>query len=212
MTEPTSNAGKPSKPVGIFWGYLLVAVSTAVVLVGILVVFATHIVDFSFLSDAACREVPQTRFYDSFTYCFYGTGWDEETYLAAVSGFYSTLIAVLVAVQALVSWLAFTVIRSSNKQAISEEVEKEIPYFFRTKDADPIVQDALQEISYEAARAALREIMKDDAKDIEELQRHVYENLQSALEGLQGDVEQLKDGFEAYLEGNDAGHENGEIN
>lgn len=212
MTEPTSNAGKPSKPVGIFWGYLLVAVSTAVFLVGILVVFATHIVDFSFLSDAACREVPQTRFYDSFTYCFYGTGWDEETYLAAVSGFYSTLIAVLVAVQALVSWLAFTVIRSSNKQAISEEVEKEIPYFFRTKDADPIVRDALQEISYEAARTALREIMKDDAKDIEELQRHVYEKLQPALEGLQGDVEQLKDGFEAYLEGNDADHENGEIN
>lgn len=102
MTEPTSNAGKTSKPVGIFWGYLLVAVSTAVVLVGILVVFAAHVVDFSFLSDAACRAVPQTRFYDSFTYCFYGTGWDEETYLAAVSGFYSTLIAVLVAVQALV--------------------------------------------------------------------------------------------------------------
>lgn len=212
MTESTSRSGKPSKPVGIFWGYLLVAVSTAVVLVGILFIFAAHIVDFSFLSDAACREVPQTRFYDSFTYCFYGTGWDEETYLAAVSGFYSTLIAVLVAVQALVSWLAFTVIRSSNKQAISEEVEKEIPYFFRTKDADPIVRDALQEISYEAARAALREIMKDDAKDIEELQRHVYETLQPALEGLQGDVEQLKDGFEVFLEGNDADHENGEIN
>lgn len=211
MTKPTDNAGKPSKPVGIFWGYLMVAVSTAVVLVGILVVFATHIVDFSFLSDAACREVPQTRFYDSFTYCFYGTGWDEETYLAAVSGFYSTLIAVLVAVQALVSWVAFTVIKSSNKQAISEEVEKEIPYFFRTKDADPIVRDALQEISYEAARTALREMMKDDANDIEELQRYVYEKLQPTLEGLQGDVEQLKGGFEEYLEGIDVDHENGEI-
>lgn len=70
MTEPSSKAGKPSKPVGIFWGYLLVAISTAVVLVGILVVFATHIVDLSFLSDAACREVPKTRYYDSFTYCF----------------------------------------------------------------------------------------------------------------------------------------------
>jgi hypothetical protein len=211
MTEPASNAGKPPKPVGIFWGYLLAAVSTAVVLVGILVVFATHIVDFSFLSDAACREAPQTRYYDSFTYCFYGTGWDEETYLAAVSGFYSTLIAVLVAVQALVSWLAFTVIRSSNKQAISEEVEKEIPYFFRTKDADPIVRDALKEISYEVARNALRDIMKDDAKDIEELQRQVYEKLLPAIEGMQGDVEQLKDGFEQYLEGNDADHESGRI-
>lgn len=211
MTEPISNGGKPSKPVGIFWGYLLVAVSTAVVLVGVFVVFATHIVDFSFLSDAACREVPQTRYYDSFTYCLYGTDWDEETYLAAVSGFYSTLIAVLVAVQALVSWLAFTVIRSSNKQAISEEVEKEIPYFFRTKDADPIVRDALQEISYEAARAALREIMKDDAKDIEELQRHVYDKLLPRLEGMRGDVEQLQADIEQYLEGNDAGHENGKI-
>ena len=211
MTEPTSNAGKPSKPVGIFWGYLLVAVSTAVALVGILAVFATHIVDFSFLSDAACREVPQTRFYDSFTYCFYGTGWDEETYLAAVSGFYSTLIAVLVAVQALVSWLAFTVIRSSNKQAISEEVEKEIPYFFRTKDADPIIRDALQDISLEAAKAALQQLMKEDAKATEELQRQVYEKLVPGYEGLRGDVEQLQAEFERYLEGDDADQENGKI-
>ena len=213
MTEPTSNAEKPPKPVGIFWGYLLVAVSTAVVIVGILFVFATHIVDFSFLSDAACREVPKTRYYDSFTYCFYGSDWDEETYLAAVSGFYSTLIAVLVAVQALISWLAFTVIRSSNKQAIGEEVEKEVPYFFKTKDADRLLQAALKEISHKAAKDALNELRKEDDKSTEELQQAVYDELQPALEGVRGEMEELRVRLEEYINDDeeDVGEEEGTI-
>ncbi|MES0826753.1 hypothetical protein [Ruegeria sp. SCP11] len=211
MTQTSKDADKPHKPVGIFWGYLLVAVSTAVAVIAILFVFATHIVDFSFVSDATCRVVSETRFYDRFTYCFYGSDWDEETYLGAVSGFYSTLVAVLVAVQALISWLAFTVIRSSNKQAISEEVEKEIPYFFRTKDADPIIQDALNAISYEAAKTALQDIVKDDTKATEELQRQVYEKLVPGFDGLRGDVEQLQAQFERYLEGDDADQDNGKI-
>lgn len=186
---------------GIFWGYLLVAVLTAVVLVSLLALFAVHMVNFSFLSDAACHKIEATRFFREFTYCFYGSDWNEETYLSAVSGFYSTLVAVLVAVQALISWLAFTVIRSSNKQAISEEVEREVPFFFRTKDADKLLQDTLNAISVEAAKEAMKELRKDDDKATEALQNAVYEDLKPTVEGLRGKIEELRVKVDVLLNG-----------
>ncbi|WP_114011716.1 hypothetical protein [Cohaesibacter intestini] len=208
MAQIAENSFKPNKPVGIFWGYLLVAVSTALALVALLFwFFATFMVDLSFLSDAACRKVSETRFYDSFTYCFYGSDWDEESYLSAISGFYSTLVAVLVAVQALISWLAFTVIRSSNKQAIGEEVEREVPYFFKTKDADRLMREALNDISYQAAKEALSNLRKDDDKSTEELQQVVYDNLQPALEGIQGEIEELRVRLDSLNDGYDDGSE-----
>ncbi|WYK06610.1 hypothetical protein DWF04_017335 [Cereibacter sphaeroides f. sp. denitrificans] len=198
------SSGDPQKlvrPVGIFWGYLLVAVLTAVVLVSLLALFAVHMVNFSFLSDAACHKIEATRFFREFTYCFYGSDWNEETYLSAVSGFYSTLVAVLVAVQALISWLAFTVIRSSNKQAISEEVEREVPFFFRTKDADKLLQDTLNAISVEAAKEAMKELRKDDDKATEALQNAVYEDLKPTVEGLRGKIEELRVKVDVLLNG-----------
>lgn len=201
MAVSSGDLQKLARPVGIFWGYLLVSVLTAVVLIGLLALFAVHIVDFSFLSDAACRKVEATRFSSEFTYCFYGSDWNEEVYLSAVSGFYSTLVAVLVAVQALISWLAFTVIRSSNKQAISEEVEREVPFFFRTKDADKLLQDALKMISVEAAKEAMKELRKEDDKATEALQNAVYEELKPTVDGLTGKIEELRVKVDELLNG-----------
>lgn len=192
MAVFSSDSQKLVRPVGIFWSYLLVAVLTAVVLVGFLALFAMHMVDFSFLSDAACRKVETTRFSSEFTFCFYGSDWNEETYLSAVSGFYSTLVSVLVAVQALISWLAFTVIRNSNKQSISEEVEREVPFFFRTKDADKLLQETLMAISVKAAKEAIKGLRTDDDKATEALQNAVYEDLKPSVEGLMGKIEELR--------------------
>ncbi|WP_299144185.1 hypothetical protein [uncultured Tateyamaria sp.] len=202
MSEAATN-GKNNKSKSIYWGYLACSVITSIVLIVLVGLFFLHVVDVSFLSDAACRQIESSRYYDKFTYCFYGSDWDEETYLAAVSGFYSTLIAVLVAVQALISWLSFAVIRSSNKQSIEEEIEKEIPYFFRTKDADRLLEDALTAISADAAKNAIKGLRQEDDKAMEALQKLVYEELQPALEGARGEIEELQVKIEALKNGDD---------
>lgn len=203
MSTMPQETAKPLRPAGIFWGYLLAAICGALAVIAVLFLLAVHLIDLSFLSDAACRKVEATRYFSKFTYCFYGSDWNEEVYLSAISGFYSTLVAILVAVQALISWLAFTVIRSSNKQAIGEEVEREVPYFFKSKDADRLLRDVLQETSHQAAKSALTEIRKDEDKSTEELQRAVYNDLQPALEGVRGEIEELRVKFESYINGDD---------
>ncbi len=92
-------------------------------------------------------------------------------------------------------------IRSSNKQAISEEVEREVPFFFRTKDADKLLQDTLNAISVEAAKEAMKELRKDDDKATEALQNAVYEDLKPTVEGLRGKIEELRVKVDVLLNG-----------
>ena len=83
------------------------------------------------------------------------------------------------------------VIRNSNKQEIEREIEKEIPYFFKTKDSDKIVQDALTEISASAARKAVNELRDDEDNALEALQKLIYDELQPQFSGFRGKIEEL---------------------
>jgi hypothetical protein len=172
MTKEVSNKAN-NRSYGIFWRYLLCSVATTIALVGLAALAFLHIFDFAFLEDAACKEVEASKYYKEFTYCFYGSDWNEETYLATVSGFYSSLVAVLVAVQAMISVLAFVVIKTSNKGAIEEEVEKELPKYFATVAA----VDQVRGFVDESVRSALG-------------QNLAVVNTQ--IEGLMGQLEELQ--------------------
>ena len=141
-----------------YFGLLGCAILTSVVLLALGGLWVYHMVDVKFLGDASCSQAGGSYYLPKFTYCFYSDKWNDETYLAAISSMYTTLITVLIALQALISWVSFMVIRNSNKQVIEREVEKEIPYFFRTKDADKLLQDALKSISVDAAKRAAIEL------------------------------------------------------
>lgn len=172
----------PARP--IFLGYLLCAVVTSIVLFGLIAIAIIHVVDVSFLSEAACRQVQETNWYRSFTYCFYGSDWNQSTYLSAVSGFYSTIIAVLVAVQALVSGLAFVFVRSTNRRAIEDEVEAQLPTYFGTVKAAEEVQQVVARVSGDAIEQAVEQRTAELEDELEGLKENYY--------GLQGEYEALK--------------------
>lgn len=182
MTLENQSQITPRRP--IFLGYLLSAVATAMVVLLLLALAVTHIVDVSFVSEAACRRFETTSWYSSFTYCFYGSDWDQSTYLAAVSGFYSTIIAVLIAVQALVSGLAFVFVRSTNRRSIEDAVEVQLPAYFGTVKALNTIKKIVDEVSADAVPNAVKQSTADIQDKLSDLEGNFY--------GLQGEYESLK--------------------
>ncbi|WP_392338758.1 hypothetical protein [Loktanella salsilacus] len=182
------SAKTPWRP--IFLGYLLCAVVTAIVLLFCLALVVTHVVDISFMSDAACQRAAGTKFYSSFTYCFYGSEWNESTYLSAVSGFYSTIIAVLVAVQALVSGIAFVFVRSTNRRAIEDEVEVQLPAYFQTIKAADMVEAVVRQVSSGAVERAVDQKTAELQDQLSDLEQNYY-GLQSEYETLREVVAKL---------------------
>ena len=84
-------------------------------------VFAVYLfIDLSFLSSASCGAA------DDYVYCFFDEKWDSGTYLSTITGFYSTIITLLIALLGVVAGLAFIVIRSSALQQAEESIEKEV--------------------------------------------------------------------------------------
>jgi len=59
-------------------------------------------------------------------YCFFSQNWDDGTYLSSITGFYTNLITVLLALMAIMSALSFVVIRSSAKGHIEDYVDNVI--------------------------------------------------------------------------------------
>lgn len=141
-------------------------------------------VDVEFLSDAACRRAEDSLWYGTFTYCFYGDGWNESTYISAVSGFYSTIIAVLIAIQALVSGLAFVFVRSTNRRAIEDEVEVQLPAYFGTVKAVDSMKIIVSDLSGGAIEQAITQRTAELESQLSELKESYY--------GLQGDYEELR--------------------
>lgn len=174
-----------------FWGLLACALTTTVVIIGVGGYTIMHMVDVKFLTDVACQDFGPSKFVPKFTYCFYDEEWDSETYLAAITSFYTTLITVLIALQALISWVSFIVIRNSNKQEIESEVEKELPNFFRNKNSDTVIKEALQD---NMKREVLR-VVKDraDSEDeaVDGLQDSVYNQVLPQLTDIKAEIEQL---------------------
>lgn len=165
------NSGR--KEHGIYWKYLFCAVVTAILVISLAALYFKINVNVNFLSNTACQQVKAAPFSKEYTFCFYGSEWDEGTYLSSITSFYSTLITVLIAAQSLVSALAFVVIKASNKRIVEEEVESELPKYFNTV----------------AAVNQVREFVNDSTKSALSDQLGDVKNL---ISGLQGDVEELR--------------------
>lgn len=154
------------------------AVATAIAIIGLSAILLIHVIDIRFVSEAACHHVDTSNILGKYTYCFYGQDWDEEAYLSAISGFYSTLIAVLIAVQALISILAFVVVRASNRSAIEEEIEKELPRYFDTvKSVDRVKSfvEVASKASVADQYAQMEKTIRGLQGELEEVQARLYE-------------------------------------
>lgn len=178
MAVNSQNNGMMRKEYGIYWKYLLCAVVTTVSLAMLAVLFFKMNMDVKFLSQAACQQVKVTPFSKEYTFCFYGSDWDEGTYLSSITNFYSSLVTVLIAVQGLVSALAFIVIKASNKRIIEEEVESELPKYFGTVAA----VDQMKSFVGGVVRSSIVDETKELnnrilglESEIEELQANMYE-------------------------------------
>ena len=116
-----------------FWHLIFCSVIVSILLIAFGLLITSHVVDIKFLKDTSCSKV------NLLTYCFYDTKWDSGTYLSTITSFYTTLITFLIAIQALVSWLAYAVIKNSHKNHIEESIEGELPRYFSTLNARKLI-------------------------------------------------------------------------
>lgn len=131
----TDKKGKINNAVSAFFG----AVGALVAL--LLAFLAGYIyIDFSFLPAASCGGS------ENYVYCFFSENWDSETYLSVVSGFYSTIITILIFLLGAVAALAFIVIRGSALQQAEEAIEKEVDRFFETSKAEEKIHEGLEKV------------------------------------------------------------------
>jgi len=96
--------------------------------------FAYISFDFLFLTGAFC----QTK--GSLSVCFFDDkAWDAENYLSVITGFYSTIITVLIALLGGVAAFAFFAVRGSALQRAEEDIEKEIGQYFESEGDVPSI-------------------------------------------------------------------------
>ncbi|APX17127.1 hypothetical protein BWR17_15665 [Phaeobacter inhibens] len=192
---------------------IVVTVATTVAILALLAMFVVHIVDFNFMDAAACKQLSGSRFWSKHTYCFYSEEWNEETFLAAVSGFYSTLITVLIAAQAIITWFAFVVLRGSHKTAIEEEVENELPRYFDRRTGAQALTEVVAQLTKRELKAAVEKASYENKNKLAELERRVSEEHQSLIEELQLKVEELENSLEngAMLFDNDEPQEGEDV-
>lgn len=80
--------------------------------------------------------------------CFIKTDktWDANEYLGIVSGFYSTIITLLIAILAIFSFVGLFVIRNSYRSMIEDAVERELPNYFEKKTNEEKLKDAVYDV------------------------------------------------------------------
>lgn len=104
--------------------------------------------------------------------------------------------------QAIVSGLAFLAVRNSNKRAIEDEVETQLPIYFGTLKAASYVTDIMNDISDKTVKTAVEQETAELVQKLEKVSKSFY--------GLQGDYEELRARFDASIgedEGDDAQEE-----
>lgn len=107
----------------------------------LLTAFAVYIfIDLSFLSNASCADD------QGFIYCFFDDQWDSETYLSALTGFYSTIITVLIGLMGVIAAFAFFAIRGSTLQQGEEVIEKEVDRYFKSEQSDVKLQKSIEAV------------------------------------------------------------------
>jgi hypothetical protein len=120
-----------SKNTGIFQhflagmvGCLLTLIATALILY---LFFDTTLIDAkSAIEKGQCLKA------DKIGICFYDENWDSETYLAVISGFYTTIITLLIALLSIVGVFAFVVIRANAIGHADEQIKMEVERFVET--------------------------------------------------------------------------------
>ena len=120
------------------------------------------------LEEAAKNNVCSS--YTKGVYCFFADVWNDETYLATVTGFYTALITVLLALIALVGGFSFIVIRYNALGHTEDYVDKilvqpHMQHMFDTKIAAAVAKNLTDNKAYpellsrvDAIEAAIEEL------------------------------------------------------
>lgn len=102
----------------------LIAIVSNALTITILLLVCFIFFDAKFISLETCKLESNPNFKN---FCFYSEKWNESTYISAVTSFYSTVITILVSLQALITWLSFIVIKNSHKNHIETEIQSNLP-------------------------------------------------------------------------------------
>ncbi len=132
----------------VFWGVI-----TASVVLFVSFYLFNFFVDIKFISSSACLREQKIFFVEGMTVCLLSDNWNDSTYLSAVTGFYSTVISLLIGILALTTWLSFAILRSSHKREIEQQVVEEVPHYLGGEAGSQILQAAISKSGDKAIEA-----------------------------------------------------------
>ncbi|MFC4346982.1 hypothetical protein ACFO5Q_03910 [Kordiimonas lipolytica] len=124
--------------------------------------------DVGFLPEVLCDKKYPGRV------CFYDDAWDSETYLSVITGFYGTIITILVGLLGVVAAFAFFVIRGDAIRQSEEAIEDEIKRYFSTVAAEKMVSTSLTKVA-ESRRTEIEKQMREIHTEIDDLKLALVE-------------------------------------
>lgn len=103
--------------------------------------------------------------------CYFDEKWDSGTYLQTITSFYTTIITLLIAMQAIISWISFVIVKNSSKEAIDNSVEKELPRIMEQTSTERKLQELMTNINEQTEQDLLiqLELIRRDLEVIVEL-------------------------------------------
>ena len=149
-----------------------------VVSVGIIFVFFAYLRDTEFFNSTGCEVL------SNFSVCYISKvgAWNDSSYLQTITGFYNSIITILIAAIAVVATLGAYTMRAGNKFQIEQDLPDGVSEFFEKERGKDLVEKvAYKEISEQLKsvgipeQGQLRDLLTGLEKRIDELELQLQE-------------------------------------
>ena len=135
--EPNQNTGNSDKRISIGLCVTFGAIGAVLALLVAFIILYL-LVDVSFVIKALDSNSPgggKVYFFDE--------SWNDETYLSVITGFYTALITILIALMGVVAAFAIFMIKGASLEKIEETTEKEVKVYFEKASTLDVINKLL---------------------------------------------------------------------
>lgn len=106
------------------------------ILIGLLL--ANYIIDINFIETGACEK---SAFFE---YCITDSSWNSDTYLDTITGFYGTIITLLITILGLFAFFSYIQIKASALSKIEEDITIEVERYFDSIPSGKKIAEAIE--------------------------------------------------------------------
>ncbi|MCL4069322.1 hypothetical protein M3484_22445 [Pseudomonas sp. GX19020] len=138
------NEGSGMSKISTATGFLLTKIVFFCVVVSLISSFAVAYGFYAFMSESVFYSNESCYEAKKFQFCYFGEAkvWSDSSYLQTITGFYSSVITVLIGIIAIVATVGAYTIKSSLKAQAEQELPTLIDGYFRQVDGHKKIIDA----------------------------------------------------------------------